>query len=100
MTNNFLTDIIRTTTGRVLKYDKEKGFGFIKISDDQWNDAFVSHRDIQPEIQGIKKLDADQFVEFDLHKNNKGFVAKNVQLLTEEQYTRRQSTAEDARYNR
>jgi cold shock CspA family protein len=97
---NMLTDIIRTTVGRVIKYNKESGFGFIKVADDIWNDAFVSHRDIEPEVSGIKKLDEGQHVAFDLHKNSKGFVARNVKLLTEEQYKNVVQAADDNRFNK
>lgn len=97
---NMLTDIIRTTVGRVIKYNKESGFGFIKVADDKWNDAFVSHRDIEPEVSGTKKLDEGQHVAFDLHKNSKGFVARNVKLLTEEQYKNVVQAADDNRFNK
>jgi cold shock CspA family protein len=100
MSDVSLTDVIRTTVGRVLKYNKESGFGFIKIADDKWNDAFVSHRDIEPEVSGVKKLDEGQLVSFDLHKNSKGFAAKNVKILTEQQFNNIVESESDDRFNK
>jgi len=98
---NTLSDIIRTTTGTVCKYNSNDGFGFIKISDDtSWKDAFVSHRDVEQVGVTTKKLEEGQLVEFDLHRNEKGFVAKNVKFITEEHFNNRVQVTEDERFNR
>jgi cold shock CspA family protein len=94
------TDIVRTTVGKVLKYSIESGYGFIKLADDKWNDAFVSYREIEPGTEGLKKLFPGNFVELDLHKNAKGFYAKNVRILTEEQYIKRIELQLDTRFNK
>jgi CspA family cold shock protein len=97
---NILTDIIRRTTGTVLRYNRNDGYGWVRLSDDKWNDAFVSHRDIEPDADGSKKLFEGDKLEFDLHKNEKGFIAKKVVRLTDEQYNNRVLNAEDSRFNR
>lgn len=74
--------------GKVISYDAVKKFGFIRIISQNFNynkkDAFVYWNDIEPEKDCFKKLLDGQFVEFDLFRRDRGFVAKNVKILPEE----------------
>lgn len=68
--------------GTVLKYDKVKSFGFIKIHDKTiTDDAFIYYKDIEPNKAGFKKLMQGDLVEFDVIRNNKGLVAKDLVIL-------------------
>jgi cold shock CspA family protein len=84
--SHFFSPIIRHTCGKVVKYKETGGYGWITIGDERWNDAFVSHRDIEPEIDSKKTLNVGVYVKFDLHENDKGYVAKNVYPITESEY--------------
>ena len=69
--------------GEVLKYDATRSFGFIKIKDKFIKgDAFIYYKDIEPEKDGFKKLQQGQVVEFDLIRNEKGLVAKNLKIVS------------------
>ena len=79
-------DFIRHTVGTVVKYDRGRGYGWIKLSCDRWRDAFVSYRSIEPDKKGLKKLEIGELVKLDLTQNNKGYEATNVYPITEEYY--------------
>lgn len=81
-----VSPLIRKTFGKVRNYKKTSGYGWIRIGDEHWNDAFVSHRDIDPENDGKKYIDVGTYVKFDLHSNEQGYVAKNVYPISEEEY--------------
>lgn len=95
-----LSPKIRTTVGWVLRYSADKRFGFIKIHNDNWKDAFVSYREVEANESGIKKLTENEYVEFDLHQNDKGYVAMNVRRITEQQFNNRVESENDSRYNK
>ena len=84
------TDLINCNLkveGKVIKYDALKSFGFIRIVSQDRNlnnkDVFVYYKDIQPQIDSFKKLQEGQMVEFELYKRDKGYVAKNLQIVGE-----------------
>ena len=62
-------------TGTVKWFDGKKGFGFI-VPDDGGNELFVHHTDI--EMDGFKKLDDGQAVEFEVGETEKGPCAQSV----------------------
>ena len=80
------SEFIRETVGKVAKYKKGDGYGFITIGDQSWDDAFFSHRDLEPEKTNLKSIAIGDFVKFNLHKGPKGFVAKEVYQITEDIY--------------
>ncbi|MFX0031877.1 MAG: cold shock domain-containing protein [Candidatus Hodarchaeota archaeon] len=66
-------------TGFVKWFDNRKGYGFITTEDQE--DVFVHFSNI--EMEGFKKLDMGDQVEFDLEesKNGKGPEALNVKVV-------------------
>ena len=94
------SEFIRNTFGTVDRYDRGKGFGWLKLYCDKWNDAFVSWRDVEPEKEGLKKLFPKQFVKFGLHSNDKGFAAKNVIVISETEYNNLVEEFEDKKFNK
>ena len=66
--------------GRVKWFDDNKGFGFINIDDDE-EDAFVHHSDIQ--MDGYATLSEGQLVSFELTHTEKGPKALQVTPLEE-----------------
>jgi len=65
-------------TGTVKWFNRQKGFGFI-VPDDGGGDLFVHHTDIL--MEGFKKLDEGQTVEYEVGEGKKGPCAKNVVTL-------------------
>jgi len=64
-------------TGKVKRFDDQKGFGFIEQYDGP--DVFVHHTAIQGE--GLKTLAEGEAVEFDVTRGPKGLRAENVRRL-------------------
>jgi cold shock protein len=62
-------------TGTVKWFSSEKGFGFI-TPDDNGNDLFVHHSEIQ--MDGYASLEDGQKVTFEVGDGQKGPCAKNV----------------------
>ena len=60
-------------TGKVKWFDARKGYGFIS-PDDQQEDVFVHHS----QVQGEDLRDGEE-VEFDVEEGDKGLKAVNVQ---------------------
>jgi CspA family cold shock protein len=60
--------------GTVKWFNAEKGFGF--ISQDDGNDVFVHHSEI--DASGFRSLDEGQRVQFDIRQGNKGQQATGV----------------------
>jgi len=87
--NNDLTNLNVRVEGRVLKYDAERSFGFVRIISQDFKlnnkDAFVYYKDIEPSKDCFKKLLEGQMVEFDLYKGARGFTAKNLEILPEQE---------------
>ena len=77
---------LRSTFGKVVSYNSDKGFGWIVIGDELHNDAFISHRDFEPQKDCKKHIDKGQVLKFDLHQNKKGYVAKNAVLANDKEY--------------
>ena len=63
------------STGIVKWFSDEKGYGFIKCQDFA-KDVFVHHTEIQ--MQGHRKLETDQEVEFEVREDEKGTKAMKV----------------------
>lgn len=65
-------------TGTVKWFNDEKGYGFIK-PDDGGEDLFVHHSNI--EMEGFRKLEEGQAVEFNPAQGKKGMEAQNVKAV-------------------
>ncbi len=65
-------------TGKVKRFDAEKGFGFIG-QDGGGEDVFVHHIDVV--IPGLKSLKEGQAVSFEVTRTQKGLRAIDVKLL-------------------
>lgn len=79
--------VIGNYTGVVIKYDVEKGYGFIKVDKPKdkntkfiASEAFVYYKDIVTSNNGFKKLFEGQLVSLVLHYTQKGYVAKEVKV--------------------
>lgn len=64
------------TTGSVKWFNNAKGYGFINIEGSD-EDIFVHYSQIVDE--GFKTLQADETVNFELHRGPKGLHASNVE---------------------
>lgn len=76
---------VKKTIGEVIKYTAAKGFGFIRVAG-IYSDVFVSHRHIIQEEGGTKKLFDKDHVSLDLFKTTRGYAAKNVKVLNQDEY--------------
>lgn len=65
--------------GKVLWFNKKKGFGFIS-PEDKSKDVFVHYSGIKSETK-FKELEKGQSVDFELSQNEKGRTAINVLAL-------------------
>lgn len=63
--------------GKVIRFNKNKGFGFIKTSDDK--DVFFHYSELV--MEGFKDIAVDTEVEFDVTETEKGLRASNVKKL-------------------
>ena len=66
-------------TGTVKWFNSTKGFGFIERENE--TDVFVHHSEIN--MEGYRKLDEGQKVEFTIVEGEKGPQAQNVVLVSE-----------------
>ena len=64
--------------GTVKWFNEKKGFGFI-APDEGGEDVFVHFSDIR--VNGYKKLQEDDAVEFDVSQTPKGLRAINVRVM-------------------
>ena len=64
-------------TGKVKKFNKEKGFGFIKLEDDR--DVFLHYSQLV--MEGFKTIEEGAEVEFDLIEGDRGLQAHNIVRL-------------------
>jgi CspA family cold shock protein len=60
--------------GKVKKFNKEKGFGFIKLADDK--DVFFHYSELK--MDGFKTVEEGADVEFDMVETDRGFHARNI----------------------
>ena len=63
--------------GTVKWFNAEKGFGF--ISQDDGNDVFVHHSEI--DARGFRSLDEGQRVQFEIRQGDKGQQATGVRAV-------------------
>lgn len=63
--------------GKVIRFNKNKGFGFIKTSDNK--DVFFHYSELV--MEGFKDIAVDTEVEFDVTETEKGLRASNVKKL-------------------
>ena len=64
-------------TGKVKKFNKEKGFGFITLADGK--DVFFHYSQLV--MEGYKTIEADAQVEFELVETERGLQARNIVKL-------------------
>ena len=65
--------------GKVKWFDEKRGFGFIE--NDEYKDIFVHYTAIN--LDGYKSLKENNAVSFVLIETEKGYQAKNVNLIKE-----------------
>lgn len=73
-----MSDVVRET-GIVKWFNATKGFGFIER--EEGDDVFVHHTAIN--MDGFRKLKANQEVEFDIVEGDKGLQAKDVKVTVD-----------------
>ena len=61
-------------TGKVKMFNKEKGYGFIKLEDGK--DVFFHYSQLQ--MEGFKTVDDNADVEFELVETDRGLQARNI----------------------
>ncbi len=66
--------------GTVKKFDKEKGYGFIKSAEGQ--DYFFHYSQLQ--MEGFKTAEIGAVVEFDPAETEKGLRANNIRFVNED----------------
>ncbi|MEM1109138.1 MAG: cold shock domain-containing protein [Planctomycetota bacterium] len=69
-----------STQGPVKWFDPKKGYGFIVGPENQ--DVFVHYSQIQGD--GFRSLKDGEMVEYELIESDKGFQAKDVNLVTQD----------------
>ena len=60
--------------GKIKKFNKEKGFGFIKLADDK--DVFFHYSELK--MEGFKTIEEGADVEFDVVETDRGLQARNI----------------------
>ena len=60
--------------GKVKKFNKEKGFGFIKLADDK--DVFFHYSELK--MDGFKTIEEGAAVEFEMVETDRGLQARNI----------------------
>ncbi len=63
--------------GKVIRFNKNKGFGFIKAEDG--NDVFFHYSALV--MEGFKDIAVESEVEFDVEQTEKGLRAANVKKI-------------------
>ncbi len=64
--------------GKVIRFNKNKGFGFIKSEDDK--DVFFHYSELV--MEGFKDIAVGSDVEFDVVETDKGLRANNVKKIS------------------
>ena len=62
--------------GKVVWFNKDKGYGFIKAGE---SDYFIHFTEIK--MEGFRTLNVDDKVEFEGYDGEKGLTAKNVKVI-------------------
>ena len=73
--NNFTGE--SNMKGKVIRFNKRKGFGFIKSEDGE--DVFFHYSALV--MEGFKDIPVESDVEFDVEKTEKGLRASNVKKI-------------------
>lgn len=76
--------IEKSLTGTVVKYNPNRGFGFISMfNSNVEEEIFVYHNQIKniDKTKEFVKLQIGQEVQFDLYSTDRGYVAKNVNIV-------------------
>ena len=68
------------SVGKVKKFNKEKGYGFITGEDEK--DYFFYYTSLN--MSGFKTVDADAKVEFDAQETERGLRDVNIDIIKEE----------------
>ncbi len=63
--------------GKVISFNKNKGYGFISTSEGQ--DVFFHYSQLV--MEGFKDIDVDQEVEFDIEESERGLRATNIKKI-------------------
>ena len=63
--------------GKVIRFNKRKGFGFIKSADGE--DVFFHYSSLV--MEGFKDIPVESEVEFDVEETEKGLRASNVKKI-------------------
>lgn len=67
--------------GKVKWFDSKKGYGFIKM--ENGTDVFIHHTGIS--MDGFRRLEEGQTVEFDVMDGDKGKMAMNVTVVADDE---------------
>jgi cold shock CspA family protein len=99
--DNTVSELVKQTVGRVKDYNNKAASGWISFAGAKGKDAFLSHRHIVAEGDGLKpKPDEGQPAKYDLHKNSRGYIAMNVELISESEYETLLQGIEDDGFNK
>lgn len=63
--------------GKVVRFNPEKGYGFIKSEDDK--DIFFHYSSLV--MEGFKTIEPNAEVEFEVEESEKGLRAKNIKKV-------------------
>lgn len=63
--------------GKVIRFNPNKGYGFIKSNDN--NDLFFHYSSLM--MDGFKTIDVNSEVEFDVEESSKGLRAVNIKKV-------------------
>lgn len=72
-----MQEAILKMQGKVKRFNKAKGFGFITAEDGQ--DLFFHYSQIV--MEGFKTVDEGATVEFDVYQGDRGLQAQNIKTL-------------------
>ncbi len=63
--------------GKVKRFNKNKGFGF--VTNEEGNDVFFHYSELV--MDGFKTVDEGALVEFDLTEGDRGLQARNIKVI-------------------
>lgn len=61
-------------------------YGFIRVDNLKMDDIFLHHKEIEPWRKSFKTINKGMRVKFHIKKNDKGFVATDVELVESANY--------------